>query len=132
MQYMRMKSKIVEESADDGLEFEEKKQPQKKGFLSLGSEVALYKKSSTLYAKKSDPSAQLSDFEIIRILGQGAFGKVFLVKKKDTGKLYAMKSQAKYRIIDEFMIKEIIEEKNILQQADHPFLVGLHYMFQTE
>ena len=57
---------------------------------------------------------------------------MFLVKKKDTGKMYAMKSQAKYRIVDEYMIKEIIEEKNILQLADHPFLVGLHYMFQTE
>ena len=52
MQYMRMKSKVVEKSKDNALEFEEKK-----GFMDLKSEVALYKKSSTLYAKKSDPSA---------------------------------------------------------------------------
>ena len=57
---------------------------------------------------------------------------MFLVKKKDTGKLYAMKSQAKYRILANYMTKEVLEEKAILMLADHPFLVGLHYMFQTD
>ena len=33
----------------------------------------------------------ISDFEVIAILGQGAFGKVYLVKKKQTNEVYAMK-----------------------------------------
>ena len=44
--------------------------------------------------------ATLSDFEVKKVLGRGSFGKVCLVQKKQTGKVYAMKSLRKDRILD--------------------------------
>ena len=57
---------------------------------------------------------------------------MYLVEKLDTGHLYAMKSQRKHKIIEGFQAKQIHLEKTILQLADHPFLVGMHYVFQTD
>ena len=40
------------------------------------------------------------DFEIIKVLGEGSFGKVFKVRKRDSGKVYAMKSMSKKQLIN--------------------------------
>ena len=42
---------------------------------------------------------QIEDFEILKVLGKGHFGKVMMVKKKDTGALYAMKSVKKEELV---------------------------------
>ncbi|PAA49577.1 hypothetical protein BOX15_Mlig007654g2 [Macrostomum lignano] len=75
-----------------------------------------------------------SDFELLKVLGQGSFGKVFLVRKltgHDAGTLYAMKvlRKATLKIRDRVRTKM---ERNILADVDHPFIVKLHYAFQTE
>ena len=59
-----MKTKLQE----DNLE-ESKSEVKQEEQDDIASEVKLFKRSSTLYAKKEDPSATLDDFEIIRILG---------------------------------------------------------------
>ncbi|KAJ1527862.1 hypothetical protein ONE63_007802 [Megalurothrips usitatus] len=79
---------------------------------------------------KADPS----QFELLKVLGQGSFGKVFLVRKvvgKDAGTLYAMKvlKKATLKIRDRVRTKM---ERNILVDVRHPFIVRLHYAFQTE
>ena len=51
--------------------------------------------------------ADIDDFSILKVLGQGAFGKVYLVKKKDTGKLFAMKTMRKHKIVDNVMVKGV-------------------------
>jgi len=78
------------------------------------------------------PKVTLKDFQILRVLGKGAFGKVFLVEKKDTKQYYAMKVMRKDVIIDCEKIEATILEKNVMQEVDHPFLVGLEFCFQTE
>jgi serine/threonine protein kinase len=88
--------------------------------------------SKTLYAKGGDSSVSLQDFEIKKVIGRGSFGKVFLVMKKGTKNVYAMKSLRKDVIIDYDQVESTKLEKEILMQADHPFLVGMHYVFQTE
>ena len=52
--------------------------------------------------KATEPARPLkfSDFEIMQTLGEGSFGKVFKVKKKSTGVIYAMKSMSKKQLID--------------------------------
>ncbi|KAK7870291.1 hypothetical protein R5R35_001013 [Gryllus longicercus] len=80
--------------------------------------------------EKADPS----QFELLKVLGQGSFGKVFLVRKvvgKDTGTLYAMKvlKKATLKVRDRMRTKT---ERNILVDVRHPFIVRLHYAFQTE
>ncbi|KAG1714895.1 Ribosomal protein S6 kinase alpha-2 [Nymphon striatum] len=79
---------------------------------------------------KADPS----QFELLKVLGQGSFGKVFLVRKiygTDIGTLYAMKvlRKATLKVRDRLRTKM---ERNILAEVSHPFVVRLHYAFQTE
>jgi len=88
--------------------------------------------SRTLYAKKGDSKVSLQDFTIRKVIGRGSFGKVFLVEKKDSKEVFAMKSLRKDVILDYDQVESTKLEKEILMQADHPFLVGMHYVFQTE
>ncbi|XP_057199271.1 ribosomal protein S6 kinase alpha-1 isoform X1 [Triplophysa rosa] len=81
-------------------------------------------------AEKADPS----QFELLKVLGQGSFGKVFLVRKitpPDNNQLYAMKvlKKATLKVRDRVRTKM---ERDILADVNHPFVVKLHYAFQTE
>ena len=63
------------------------------------------------------------------MIGRGSFGKVFLVVHKLSGEVYAMKSLRKDVILDSDQVESTKLEKSILMQADHPFLVGMSYVF---
>ncbi|KAH3668466.1 hypothetical protein OGAPHI_002220 [Ogataea philodendri] len=74
------------------------------------------------------------DFEILRLLGKGTFGQVFQVKKKDTGRIYAMKVLSKKIIVRKKEIAHTIGERDILvrtSSAESAFIVGLKFSFQT-
>ena len=71
------------------------------------------------------------DFEILKLVGQGAFGKVFQVKKKDSGVIYAMKVMKKDRVIEKDQAEYTRAERDILTAVTHPFIVSLRYSFQT-
>ena len=68
--------------------------------------------------------------EIKNTLGTGSFGRVHLVKYKPTNKHYAMKVLRKSEIIKLRQVEHTINEKNILEQLDHPFLVKMLGTFQ--
>lgn len=72
------------------------------------------------------------DFEPLKILGRGAYAKVYLVRQKATGLLFAMKVLQKASIV---VRKKTIEhtktERNILEDVRHPYIVKLYYAFQT-
>jgi serine/threonine protein kinase len=72
------------------------------------------------------------DFTMISVLGTGSYGKVLLVKKKDSGRLYAMKVLKKKFIKQRKMEKNTWAERKILEKISHPFIVKLNYAFQTE
>jgi len=84
--------------------------------------------------KESRPPVKVTadDFQLLKVIGKGSFGKVMQVKKKDTGKIYAMKVLQKEAIINRNQVIHTRSEKSILQQVQHPFIVGLHYAFQTK
>ena len=71
------------------------------------------------------------DFSLMKVVGRGSFGKVLQVKKKDTGRIYAMKVLDKNRVKITKQEKHTNDEKKILQSINHPFIVKLHYAFQT-
>lgn len=79
------------------------------------------------------PSPVLDDFESLRVLGKGSYGKVFLVRHKDTGgdKLYAMKMLRKEHVLNRNQVEHTKTERNVLEHVSHPFIVSLHYAFQT-
>lgn len=78
-----------------------------------------------------DDNVGFKSFEILEVLGQGTFGKVFKVKKKDTGLIYAMKVLKKSVLARNKHLKYAITECNVLKKADHPFIIRLHFSFQT-
>ncbi|KAL1516120.1 hypothetical protein ABEB36_000041 [Hypothenemus hampei] len=79
----------------------------------------------------------MSHFDLLKVLGTGAYGKVFLVRKRggsDEGRLYAMKVLKKTTIVQKKKTTEHTKtERQVLEAIrDNPFLVTLHYAFQTD
>lgn len=72
------------------------------------------------------------DFELLNVIGKGSFGKVMQVRKKNDGQIYAMKVLRKEAIIARKQVAHTKAEKSILQKIQHPFIVKLHFAFQTK
>ncbi|XP_057475724.1 serine/threonine-protein kinase AtPK2/AtPK19-like [Actinidia eriantha] len=77
-------------------------------------------------------SVGLEDFEVMKVVGQGAFGKVFQVKKKGTSEIYAMKVMRKDKIMEKNHAEYMKAERDILTMIQHPFVIQLRYSFQTK
>jgi len=69
----------------------------------------------------------VKDFHQMRILGRGAFGMVNACKKKDTGKLYAMKQINKKRVQATDSLKTVMQERNYLAMMNSNFVTTLKY-----
>jgi len=91
-------------------------------------------KQTTVFGggSNNEKKVSLDDFELMCVVGRGSFGKVMKVRKRDTKEVFAMKVLRKDMIIKENMVSHTKSEKQILQEVDHPFIVGLHYAFQTD
>lgn len=73
----------------------------------------------------------LDDFEFLKMLGRGTFGKVILCREKATKQLYAIKILKKSVIIQKDEVEHTLTENKVLQNTRHPFLTELKYSFQT-
>ncbi|XP_057973049.1 probable serine/threonine protein kinase IRE4 isoform X2 [Malania oleifera] len=71
----------------------------------------------------------IDDFEIIKPINRGAFGKVFLARKRTTGDLFAIKVLKKLDMIRKNDIERILAERNILITVRNPFVVRFFYSF---
>jgi len=75
----------------------------------------------------------LENFRILKLLGKGSFGKVYLVQKYDNPEtFFAMKVLSKEKIIKFKQVEHIENEREIMIRFNHPFLVRLNYAFQTD
>ena len=94
----------------------------------------LRKRTTVLYHKEKKDNSEIciEDFELLKILGKGAFGKVILAQKKDNKQVYAIKMLVKKYILEQDQLDHTKAEKMILTHINHPFLVGLDYAFQTD
>ncbi|TNM87940.1 hypothetical protein fugu_006161 [Takifugu bimaculatus] len=72
----------------------------------------------------------LDDFDRFKTLGTGSFGRVMLVKHKETNQFYAMKILDKQKVVKLKQIEHTLNEKRILQAVSFPFLVRLVYSFK--
>lgn len=76
-------------------------------------------------------SVGIEDFEVLKVVGQGAFGKVYQVRKKGTSEIFAMKVMRKDKIMEKNHAEYMKAERDILTKIDHPFIVQLRYSFQV-
>jgi len=101
--------------------------------LERGSVTSSY--AQEFYFKNKDKSNErvtIDDFILHKVVGTGNLGKVMLVSKKDTGEYFAMKILNKEHVVQQDEVEHILTEKRVLTQGiRHPFLVGVHYCFQT-
>ncbi|KAF0683525.1 Aste57867_24382 [Aphanomyces stellatus] len=87
--------------------------------------------SAFLNSNANEPRVTLADFKMIQVIGRGSFGKVVLVGHHATKKLYAMKMLNKANIVKRKQVEHTRTERRVLGYTKHPFIVGLHYAFQT-
>ncbi|XP_052024075.1 RAC-beta serine/threonine-protein kinase isoform X1 [Apodemus sylvaticus] len=80
---------------------------------------------------KARAKVTMNDFDYLKLLGKGTFGKVILVREKATGRYYAMKILRKEVIIAKDEVAHTVTESRVLQNTRHPFLTALKYAFQT-
>lgn len=72
------------------------------------------------------------DFKFGKILGEGSFSTVYVVREISTGKEYAMKVLEKRHMIREKKVQYVSREKEVLSKLNHPFFVRLYFTFQDK
>ncbi|XP_047591357.1 serine/threonine-protein kinase MRCK beta isoform X3 [Lutra lutra] len=72
------------------------------------------------------------DFEIIKVIGRGAFGEVAVVRMKSTERIYAMKILNKWEMLKRAETACFREERDVLVNGDCQWITTLHYAFQDE
>ena len=77
---------------------------------------------------------QSDTFDIIKLIGKGSYGKVFLVKMKNNNQIYAMKALKKSSLLNKskHSLFRALTEKKILQTSQHPFINKLKFSFQNK
>ena len=91
-------------------------------------------RESVLVGFRTNSNIRFEDFVKKALLGRGTFGKVFLavLPSEGTGKQYAIKAIRKDVLIEYKQVQNTKLEKDILFSCDHPFLVGMEYLFQND
>merc|ERR1712038_1840951 len=105
----------------------------KKGDSTESVKVILEKCKSEFEEKWNHPkhtTATLDDFERLKTLGTGSFGRVMLVQHKATKEYYAMKILDKQKVVKLKQVEHTLNEKKILAAISFPFLVSLEYSFK--
>lgn len=98
----------------------------------IGSVNRLGQARSLINARESKVDIPYKNLKKIRILGLGAFGKVWLAVDKTTKKAFALKFMDKKQCIEQNQHEGVIREKNILASIDHPFLLKMFASYQDD
>lgn len=85
---------------------------------------------NTKWEKPSQNTAGLDDFELLKTLGTGSFGRVMLVRHKSSSRYFAMKILDKQKVVKLKQVEHTLNEKRILQAITFPFLVNLEWHFK--
>ncbi|XP_048000472.1 microtubule-associated serine/threonine-protein kinase 3 isoform X4 [Leguminivora glycinivorella] len=73
-----------------------------------------------------------NDYQVIKLISNGAYGAVYLVKHKQTRTRYAMKKISKNNLILRNQVEQAFAERDILSFADNPFVVTMYCSFETK
>ncbi|XP_069405319.1 myotonin-protein kinase isoform X4 [Ovis canadensis] len=83
-------------------------------------------------ARLKEVRLQRDDFEILKVIGRGAFSEVAVVKMKQTGQVYAMKIMNKWDMLKRGEVSCFREERDVLVNGDQRWITQLHFAFQDE
>nr|XP_056710857.1 rho-associated protein kinase 1 isoform X2 [Euleptes europaea] len=83
-------------------------------------------------SKVRDLRMKAEDYEVVKVIGRGAFGEVQLVRHKSSRKVYAMKLLSKFEMIKRSDSAFFWEERDIMAFANSPWVVQLFYAFQDD
>ncbi|KAJ8442828.1 hypothetical protein Cgig2_016294 [Carnegiea gigantea] len=72
----------------------------------------------------------VNDFELLTIIGRGAYGEVRLCREKKSGNIYAMKKLKKSEMLSRGQVEHVRAERNLLAEVDSHCIVKLYYSFQ--
>lgn len=79
---------------------------------------------------KSPNALQLDEYELLKALGEGSFGRVYIARHKTNGQYWAFKQLKKYEIIKSKQVDHLKNEVYILNSVQHPFIVKMAGMTQ--
>jgi len=82
-------------------------------------------------ARGGGAAPSIEDFEVLKRVSSGAYGKVYLCRKRTTGDVYAVKVIRKKDLVYKNMISQAMAERDALIQTDNPFIVKLYYTFAS-
>merc|ERR1719491_1368001 len=115
---------IDDEDEDDGVEWDT-------GILGVNDTTGVEDDGTDL----DDTRPTVQQFlPLLRVLGKGSFGKVVLVQKRvgrEKGTLFAMKILKKSHLVRRRQIERTRTERKVLSAVNHPFIMKLHYAFQS-
>ena len=97
----------------------------------IDSKISINSKCDKKIQNNNHEKINFKSFEILKLIGSGSFGKVYKVRLKSTNEIFAMKVLNKIYYLKEKLLRYAISECNILQKSNCPFIVKLHYAFQT-
>ncbi|CAJ0594335.1 unnamed protein product [Cylicocyclus nassatus] len=116
---------LKNKTSDEGSSSKEKSSSGIKEFLEKAREDFKQR-----WENPAQNTASLDDFDRIKTLGTGSFGRVMLVKHKQSGNYFAMKILDKQKVVKLKQVEHTLNEKRILQAIDFPFLVNMQYSFK--
>ena len=117
---------IIKSKKTEEIEIPKKKMRRKNPYTNKEEDYKLFDNPIL-----NNDSIGLNSFIIEDCLGEGSFGKVFKVRMKSNGEIYAMKVINKKFLMKNNQLKYAISECNILKQAASPFILTLYFSFQT-
>ncbi|XP_044618446.2 serine/threonine-protein kinase MRCK gamma isoform X2 [Equus asinus] len=88
--------------------------------------------ASPFVTKVKELRLQRDDFEILKVIGRGAFGEVAVVRQRDSGQIFAMKMLHKWEMLKRAETACFREERDVLVKGDSRWVTALHYAFQDE
>ncbi|KAG7593452.1 Protein kinase domain [Arabidopsis thaliana x Arabidopsis arenosa] len=91
-----------------------------------------FEKKEMEYMRLQRQKMGVDDFELLSIIGRGAFGEVRICREKSTGSVYAMKKLKKSEMLRRGQVEHVKAERNVLAEVDSPFIVKLCYSFQDD
>ncbi|KAH0173807.1 serine/threonine-protein kinase gad8, partial [Aureobasidium melanogenum] len=83
------------------------------------------------FVENRQRSLKIEDFELLKVVGKGSFGKVMQVQKRDTRRIYALKTIRKAHIISRSEVAHTLAERSVLAQINNPFIVPMKFSFQS-